>query len=279
MPTENVLLSILIDKINNDTLVLPTLPAIALKVREAAEDPDVDLGKMANVIALDPSLSARIIKLANSAMLRGAVKAETVQQAVTRIGLVQIKNNAMALAMEQLFVSKNAVIKQYLNQIWERTVNVVSHTLALFESYQRQHKRSGLDTDVMTLAALMHNIGVLPILTEAERHDDTFSNATFLNQAIQKVSGRIGGAITNEWHFDEGIVQVAQHWRNLKVQNDDVSYVDFVRLGAISAGYLASRKEDVLKLSVKKGIIDDAEVLISDDFLASVEEKKGIFGA
>lgn len=278
MPTENALLSILIDKINNDTLVLPTLPAIALKVREAAEDPEVDLGKMANVIALDPSLSARIIKLANSAMLRGAVKSETVQQAVTRIGLVQIKNNAMALAMEQLFVSKNAVIKQYLNQIWERTVNVVSHTMVLFEGYQAQHRRRDLDADVMTLAALMHNIGVLPILTEAERHDDTFSNATFLNQAIQKVSGRIGGTITREWHFDEGIVEVAEHWRNLKVQSDTVSYIDFVRLGAISAGYLASRREVVLKISMQKGIISDETALESEEFLASVEQKKDIFG-
>jgi len=40
MSTQNALSTILVEKINNDTLVLPTLPAIALKVRKAADDPD-----------------------------------------------------------------------------------------------------------------------------------------------------------------------------------------------------------------------------------------------
>jgi len=42
MSTQNALLTILVEKINNDTLVLPTLPAIALKVRKAADDPNVN---------------------------------------------------------------------------------------------------------------------------------------------------------------------------------------------------------------------------------------------
>ena len=108
MATENALLTILVEKINNDTLVLPTLPAIALKVRRAADDPDINLNAMADVISQDPSLSARMIKISNSAYLGSTVKVTSAQQAVTRIGLRQIKNISTALAMEQLFVSKNA---------------------------------------------------------------------------------------------------------------------------------------------------------------------------
>src|SRR5690606_36541328 len=107
MSTENALLTILVEKINNDTLVLPTLPAIALKVRKAADDRAVNLNKMGDVIGQDPALSARMMKIANSAYLGRTVKVENLHQAVTRIGLRQIKNIATALAMEQLFVSKN----------------------------------------------------------------------------------------------------------------------------------------------------------------------------
>jgi HD-like signal output (HDOD) protein len=46
MSTQNALSTILVEKINNDTLVLPTLPAIALKVRKAADDPDINLNAM-----------------------------------------------------------------------------------------------------------------------------------------------------------------------------------------------------------------------------------------
>ncbi|WP_100657466.1 HDOD domain-containing protein [Alteromonas flava] len=277
MESENALLKTLVDKINNDTLVLPTLPAIAMRVRETAQDPDVNLNKMADVIALDPSLSARIIKLANSALYARNVKAETVSQAVNRIGLVQIKNNAMALAMEQLFLSTHPLIKQYLDQVWERTVNVVAHALAIFETYKRQKGKISLDADVMTLALLLHNIGVLPILTEAERLGSASVTPTFLNQAIQKLSGRIGGEITREWDFDEGVVQVAEHWRNLKVQNPAVSYLDFVRIGAVASGYLKSRKDAIVTDSVNKQIINSIDDVESEDFFCLVEEKKSLF--
>ena len=69
MSTQNALSTILVEKINNDTLVLPMLPAIALKVRKAADDPDINLNAMGDVIGQDPSLSARMIKIANSAYM------------------------------------------------------------------------------------------------------------------------------------------------------------------------------------------------------------------
>ena len=42
MSSENALYTILVEKIKHDALLLPTLPEIALKVRKAADDPDVD---------------------------------------------------------------------------------------------------------------------------------------------------------------------------------------------------------------------------------------------
>ena len=82
MSTQNALLTILVEKIKNDTLVLPTLPAVALKVRKAADDPDINLNQMGDVIGQDPSLSARMIKIANSAYMgRAGHKEYTGRQA------------------------------------------------------------------------------------------------------------------------------------------------------------------------------------------------------
>lgn len=116
MSTENALLTILTDRINNDTLVLPTLPEIAVRVRQAADDPEINLMQMSDVISHDPALAARMIKVANSAFMGRSVKVNTLNQAVTRIGLRQIKNIATAMAMEQLFVSNNKLIKTYMEQ-------------------------------------------------------------------------------------------------------------------------------------------------------------------
>ena len=137
MSTENALLTILVEKIKNDTLVLPTLPAIALKVRRASDDPDINLNAMGDIISQDPSLSARIIKISNSAYLGRTVKVQSVQQAVTRIGLNQIKNISTALAMEQLFVSKNALVKDYISKIWAKTIDSLSYAVAALQVYNK----------------------------------------------------------------------------------------------------------------------------------------------
>ena len=149
-------------------------------------------------------------------------------QAVTRIGLRQIKNISTALAMEQLFVSKNEIVGQYLKKEWASTVNVVAYSMAVLQMYINRTKKRELSLDTMTLAALVHNIGVLPILTEAERHEEVFANPTFLNVAIEKLSCRIGGSIMRAWEFDEDFVMVAEQWPDLSVMPEKLSYLDFV---------------------------------------------------
>ena len=155
MSTENALLTILVDRINNDTLVLPTLPEVAIKVRQAADNPDVNLMQMSDVIGQDPALSARMIKVANSAIMGRAVKVSNLQQAVTRIGLRQIKNIATAMAMEQLFVSNNELIKGYMSKAWQKTLNVAGHSITLMAFYLQNNKRTSLNSDSITLASLV----------------------------------------------------------------------------------------------------------------------------
>ncbi|MBC3764834.1 HDOD domain-containing protein [Neptunicella marina] len=278
MSTENALLTILVEKINNDTLVLPTLPAIALKVRKAADDPTVNLNKMGEVIGQDPALSARIMKIANSAYLGRTVKVENLHQAVTRIGLRQIKNIATALAMEQLFVSKNPIVGEYLSKLWDRTVDVTANAMAVFQIYTKQaDKNKNLNMDTLTLSALVHNIGVLPILSEAERHQDVFANPTFLNVAIQKLAGRLGSTILDSWGFNKEMAEITENWRSLKFQTEKVSYLDFVRVGAVLSGAISSHKDDVLNITQQKAILPDLKVLDSDDFKTSRDEVKTIF--
>ena len=112
MPAQNALLTILIEKIRTDTLVLPSLPEIALKIRKMADDPDVNLAKMSDMISHDPALSARIMKIANSAFVGRGVHVHSLQQATTRIGLRYIKNVVTAMAMATVMVVTAATTKE-----------------------------------------------------------------------------------------------------------------------------------------------------------------------
>ncbi|MAI37847.1 HDOD domain-containing protein [Alteromonas sp.] len=277
MSTQNALSTILVEKINNDTLVLPTLPAIALKVRKAADDPDINLNAMADVIGQDPSLGARMIKIANSAYMGRSVKVTSIGQAVTRIGLRQIKNISTALAMEQLFVSKNDIVTGYLQKEWASTVGIVANSMAVLQLYIARTKKREMSLDTMTLAALVHNIGVLPVLTEAERHPEVFANPSFLDVAIDKLSGRVGASIMKEWGFGETFVNVSQHWKDLSFIPENVDYIDFVRVGAALSGAMDNQKDAVLNLAMQRNVVDDISVLHSDEFTELSNSAKQIF--
>ncbi|MAQ01917.1 MAG: histidine kinase [Alteromonadaceae bacterium] len=277
MSTQNALLTILVEKIKNDTLVLPTLPAVALKVRKAADDPDINLQDMGEVIGQDPSLSARMIKIANSAYLGRAVKVTSISQAVTRIGLRQIKNIATALAMEQLFVSKNELVGEYMKKEWSNTVDVVANAMAALQMYTARTKKRDLSIDTMTLMSLIHSIGVLPILTEAERHTEVFASPSFLDDAIDKLAPKVGGSIMRSWEFGEDFVVVAERWHDLAYIPEKLGYIDFVRVGAALAGQINNKKDAVLNLAIQRGVVEDINSLLSDDFAEMRAGAKQIF--
>ncbi|OKY25957.1 MULTISPECIES: HDOD domain-containing protein [Thalassotalea] len=279
MGTENALYTILVEKIKQKSLVLPTLPEVALRVREAADDPQINLGDMSDIIAHDPALSMGMLKVANSAILGRGVKVETVNQAVTRIGLRQIKSVATAMALEQVFVSENEIVSLYLKKSWAKTIEVASVAMVLMTFYQRDHKHSPLTLDTLTLAALIHSIGVLPILTEAENHPDVFANPTFLQQAIIKLSNKIGAEITIAWGLSQEFTDIVLNWSDLTVLPAEVHYLDFIRAGAIYNGIFKneSTQEVLLKSYVAKGILPDIDFMSSDEFKDMYQDVKNMF--
>ena len=279
MGTENALYTILVEKIKQESLVLPTLPEIALKVREAADDPEINLGQMSEIIAHDPALSMGMLKVANSAILGRGVKAETVNQAVTRIGLRQIKSIATAMALEQVFVSENEIVSMYLKKSWAKTVDVASVAIALMTFYLRENKHTSLTLDTLTLASLIHNIGVLPILTEAENHPDVFANPTFLQQAIIKLSSKIGAEISKAWGLSNEFTDIVSSWSDLTILPAEVHYLDFIRAGAIYHGIFKneSTQEVLLKSYVGKGILPELEFMQSPEFTELANDVKTMF--
>ncbi|MBL0710683.1 MAG: HDOD domain-containing protein [Colwellia sp.] len=279
MATENALYTILMEKIKQDALVLPTLPEIALKVRQAADDPEVNLGNMSDIIAQDPALALGMIKVANSALLGRSVKVETVSQAVTRIGLRQIKGIATAMALEQVFVSKNETVALYMKKSWQKTLDIASVAISLMNLYLKENKHTPLTLDTITLAALVHNIGVLPILTEAEQHPDVFANPTFLQQALIKLSGKVGGTITRAWGFSDELTLVVESWSDLTILPKEVHYLDFIRAGAVYHNIFKneSTQKALLNSYVNKGVLPDIDFMQTDDFKAMCADVKAMF--
>jgi len=278
MSAENALVTLLMTKLATNMLVLPTLPEIAVRVRQAADDPDINLHAMAEVIALDPALAARMIKIANSAFIGRSIKVSTLNQAVTRIGLSQVKNIATAMALEQLFVSHSPEIAAKIAELWRDTVHVTCVAMACLQAYLPQHKHENLNLDTLTLAALVHRIGVLPILAEAEKHPQVFGEESFLRHAIDDFSSPIGEAILHSWDFADTFVDVVHHWQQTEFSGV-VSYVDFIRLGLMATDDLRAQPErdKLLDTYVQVGLISKRAFMQDPKVLQAYNEAKALF--
>lgn len=278
MTVQNALLTILVEKIRTDTLVLPSLPEVALKIRQLAEDPDVNLNKMAEMISHDPALSARIMKIANSAFVGRGIHVNTLHQATTRIGLRYIKNVVTAMAMEQLFVSKSVVIKKQMDKVWAQTLELTAFALTIMQEYNSNFKYTDVNFDTMTLAGLLHNIGALPILTEAEKQLDLFGNEQFINDTIASISSPISVNIMRSWGFGEEMIQVAEHWQTTEFEPKHPSYLDFIRIAAIKLGRVAVEDADAAVAPyVELGLIKSTQFERSPDFVALNNDIKQLF--
>ena len=279
MSTATALKTILLDKLKNDGLVLPTLPEIALNVREMVNDPDSNLKMLASLISKDASLSARMICIANTSHFSRAVRVDNLPAALNRIGGRQINNIATALAMEQLFVSDNELVARYLKKSWVDASEITAHALALLNLYRQRQSHTPLQADSMLLVALVHNIGVLPILAEADHYPEVFADAEFLERAIEELKFVIGAAVVKAWHFADETVDTLVHFADQQYQTEEISYLDFVRLAVLCCD--SQRQGDDLagQLApyIAKGVLESEAMLEDEAFVAELESARATF--
>lgn len=196
--------------IDRDDLTLPTLPEIALRVRDIAQDADASISDLTKVIGQDPALSARIVRVTNSPLLRAATEIRDLNMAVSRLGMNYTANLAIGLAMEQLFQATSSVIDRRMREAWQKTSKVAAAANAIARDYDQ------VTPDEATLAGLMHNIGALPVLTFAEERPDLISDGISLNRAIDTLQGELGQRILQHWEFPDILCQVPVGYANLE---------------------------------------------------------------
>ncbi|GBL54179.1 HD-like signal output (HDOD) domain, no enzymatic activity [Pseudomonas citronellolis] len=265
----------LLRAIDNDELVLPTLPEVALRVREAAEDPDVSIHDLARVIGNDAALTARIIKVVNSPLLRTNKEITDLQMAIGRLGINYTSNLATGLAMEQMFQATSDVVDRKMREVWNKSVEVAGICHALCRHYTR------LMPDQATLAGLVHQIGVLPILTYAEENSELLADSISLNHVIERIHPIIGDRILKAWEFPAPIAEVPGHYLDFTRDSAKADYVDIVQVATLQS-YLGSQHPFTeldwsgIPSFAKLGIDPQANLNEDEDLSAAMEAAMGM---
>jgi len=209
-------------------LVLPSLPDIVIRVRQAVNKDDVNLGDIVKLIQLDPSLTARLVQIANSPLYRSPQPVENCLMAVNRLGLSTTRDLVTCLVLNNVFNSENAMLRAKVRQLWQHSCHVaaIASTIAAVTP--------GLHEDTALLAGLLHDIGVLPVLHYAAEFPDVFESDEKLNFVIQSLRAPLGQQILKEWNFDNALSEVSAEAENWMRDGDGAAdYVDIVIVAQI----------------------------------------------
>lgn len=279
MSLEQEFLNELVDAIKNDRLILPTLPEVALKIRDAANDPEVNSNTLSVVIGQDAALAARIIKVANSPLMRGAVTVDNLQLAITRMGISFVRNLATGLAMEQMFQATHDMVDKRLRRSWEHSLEVASISHVLASNFTK------LKPDQATLAGLVHEIGILPILTLAEENPEILEKESVLDKIISRLHGRVGKAIMKAWEFPEELLDIPMGCLDFTRQSKGsaADYIDVVTVAKLQSLNEQGNPFTDLDVSTvpafaKLGLGGGTEVHLVDTIAEEVDNAKLAFG-
>ena len=254
----------IVRQIKNDELVLPTLPEVALQVRDVAEDVNATINDLAQIIARDPALSARIIKVTNSPLVRTSSPVTDLGTAIARLGINFTSNLAIGLAMEQMFQATHDIIDRRLRECWSHSMEIAASAQVLARHFTK------LQPDQAMLAGLVHQIGMLPILAYAENHEGLLSDSLSLDMVLEKLHPALGAYILRSWKFQPELAEVPKEYLNLQHQAAQADYTDLVQVATLQsyAGTnhpLARVKRSELGSFRRLGLDADEEVTILED--------------
>lgn len=230
MIQEDRLFRAIVDALNQDRLVLPTLPEVAMRVSQVSRDDNVTASRMAAEISRDPAIAVRVLRVANSSALRGGKRIDNLQQAVARLGMSLVRSLVAGLALEQLFFSRSPALKDRLRRSWTASLEVAALAQVLASH------RTGLRPEIAMLAGLVHEIGSLPIIRMAETSCEEPPPLDQIDEALCNLQARVGRLVLQAWDFPPELVEVPSGWMDFSRQHEGAAdYVDVVTVAVLQS--------------------------------------------
>lgn len=191
----------LYEDLNSNQLLLPSLPDVAIRVGQAVNHDLADAKRVARVIENDPVITAKLIKVANSARYGGRATVAQLPDAIARIGMTTTHSLVITFALREIFRCNTPTLYETMRDLWEqaRKVGAISHILA-----QRCGK---IDPESALLAGLVHNIGSVAIITYARDFPELSGSLEMLQGVIDRLKSQLGKIILGHWDFPPELVE------------------------------------------------------------------------
>lgn len=195
-----------------DTQFLPPAFQLLPRLLELLEDPEANSEEIAEIIRLDPGLTANVLRVCNSARYAGAYRVETLQEAVMRLGLREVYRVVAGIVSSPVIAQAKEALDPSLGDIW-------NHALACASAGHILAGEKGDDPEIAFTAGLLHDIGkVLIMHAGAAEYTDLLKEAgekglspLELEKARFRMNhAEVGALLLKRWNFPPSITAAVQ---------------------------------------------------------------------
>lgn len=230
-------------------LEIPSFPDVVFSIRRALADDDCSTADLVKLLGAEPALAARLLKIANSAALRPGSHAVTeLNMAVTRLGRTMVRNTVMSFGLQQMSdATTTEESRPYMERTWDRSTYVAALCYVVARRFTR------LNADEALLAGLMHGVGKLYIITEAEHHPGLFGNAAEFEEILEEWNGAIGSAILETWSFSEDVVAAVSRYRETEYEHEgSADLADVLIVASLLADFFRADGEESTEIRLEQ---------------------------
>lgn len=182
---------------------LLSLPDVVVRANELIDSESAGVEEIAEVIALDPSLTAQLLKLVNSAFYGMPSQIDTISRAITIIGIQELRSLVMSASAVEIF---NKVAPQFvdMSDFWFRSVYV---GLAAKQLCGERRK-----AEQMFLMGLMHDVGKIVLFIKADEQanaimKESLNSGSSIHQLEKQQFGfsanQVSAALLKSWGLAE----------------------------------------------------------------------------
>ena len=191
---------------------LPVLPVVVTNLQEVIYSDNVSVRKVADLISSDPSMTAQVLKIVNSAYYSLPREIADVKLAVAYLGINEVYRITLSVAVLNTFAS---VEKEDFNRIWSHSVFTALAAKQLTQKYEPL-----LPNGELWAAAILHDIGKFIYLKFFPEHfkaieTHQLDHGCLYNEAEEALSlpsaAMMGALLCDKWRLPEQVKSACMH--------------------------------------------------------------------
>jgi putative nucleotidyltransferase with HDIG domain len=258
---------------------LPTLPTIVAKMIELVDNPKTQTKTLAKLISNDQSLTARILKMANSSYYGLSREISTVDTAIVVMGYNAVKEMGLSLSVFDPFKNMGSLNRFDIQKYWEHSVGVGTTAKAISRKYLPS------DSAEMFVAGLLHDIGKMILIQYMPQ--DFYSVLDFMEEnnipffeaekeILGITHGEIGYMIAERWNLPEKIGNIIRfHHSPIDAPEEFAAQTAIIDTADALCHYsnVGNKKHRIDNLAIPKVIaMFDADSSFSDSDILELQE-------